>query len=95
MAAFIVATVDITNPDGFRQYVQAIDGLSASYGGEAIVKSEVTDVMEGDVAVGQRVVIIKFPTADAIKSYLSDPRYQAGKAKRAGAAKVDMRIVVD
>ena len=43
MAAYIVATVTITDPVRFAEYGKAIVGLSEKFGGEAVVKGPVMD----------------------------------------------------
>lgn len=94
MPAFIVATVSISDVDAFKAYSQTIAGLSEKYGGESILKGSVSEVLEGKVPEGQRVVVSKFPTADAARAYINDPVYIEGKAKREGAAMVEMRLIV-
>lgn len=94
MTAFIVATVTISDMDAFKAYGQTIAGLSEKHGGKSIVKGPITEVLEGDIPEGQRVVVSEFPTADAARAYINDPLYLEGKAKREGAAVVEMRLIV-
>lgn len=93
MAAFIVSTVRITDPEKFGAYAKAIAGLSEEFGGEYIVRGAACDALEGDFHEGERVVVVKFPDANAARSYVSDPRYKAGKTQREGAAQVRMLLV--
>jgi len=95
MAAYIVATVRISDPVKFAAYGAAIVGLSAEFGGERVCGGPVSEVLEGDAPVGERVVVVRFPDADSARAYIHSPRYQAAKLERKGAADVDMRIVVD
>ena len=95
MAAFLVATVTISDLEKFKAYAQTIAGVSEKYGGEAIVKGAVADVLEGDVPEGERVVVVKFPDEASARGYIADAKYQEGKQKRAGAAIVHMRLIVD
>lgn len=93
MTAFIVATVSIQDIDAFKAYSATIAGLAEKYGGKSIVKGMVTEVLEGNVPDEQRVVVSEFPDAESARNYINDPLYQEGKAKREGAAVVDMRLV--
>jgi uncharacterized protein (DUF1330 family) len=95
MAAYLVATVRITDPARFSAYLQAIAGLSEKFGGESIVKGSVDGLLEGDAPAGERIVVSRFPDADAVRCYIGSPEYQHGKALREGAAEVTMRLVVD
>ncbi|MAF58093.1 DUF1330 domain-containing protein [Ponticaulis sp.] len=94
MPAFIVATVSISDMTAFKEYSKTIEGVSEKYGGESIVKGSITEMLEGSAPEDQRVVVSKFPDADSAKAYVNDPVYLDGKAKRKGAAIVDMRLIV-
>ncbi len=95
MAAYIVATVRITDPLRFADYAKGIAGLSERFGGEALVRGAVTEVLEGDSPVGERVIVSRYPDAAAARSYLASPEYIAAAALRVGAAEVEMRLLDD
>jgi uncharacterized protein (DUF1330 family) len=93
MPAYIVATVTITDPEKFKLYGQGIAGLSEKHGGEALVRGVVSEILEGDGPAGDRVVVSRFPSAEAAKAYISSAEYQAAKVHRLGAAEITMRLV--
>lgn len=95
MAAYIVATVTIHDTDKFAEYGKRIAGLSERHGGEYLLRGAVAEVLEGRVTPGERVVVSRFPTADAARGYLASPDYQAAVQLRAGAADVVMRLIID
>ncbi|MGA1797253.1 DUF1330 domain-containing protein [Sphingomonas sp. 4RDLI-65] len=94
MAAYIVATVTITDPVKFGAYVQAIAGLSEKHGGEYVVRGKVFEVLEGDINPEERVVVSRFPSADAARGYAKSAEYLAGAALREGAGTVESRLLV-
>ena len=95
MAAYIVATVNITDPVKFSDYSKAIAGLSEKFGGEYIVRGKVAQVLEGDISTDERVIVSRFPSEEAALAYAKSPEYAAGAALRVGAGTVDMRLLVD
>ena len=95
MAAYLVATVRISDPDKFALYAKAIAGLSEKFGGEYVVRGPVTEVLEGNVDPAERVIVSRFPHADAARAYIASPEYRAGAAYRKGAADVEMRLLVE
>ena len=95
MAAYIVATVRISDPESFAAYARAIAGLSERHGGTPVVRGPVTEVLEGSSPVGERVVVTSFPHAEAARDYVGSPEYRAAKAAREGAAEVEMRLLLD
>ena len=95
MAAYIVATVRITDPERFAEYAKGIAGLSESFGGVPVIKGPVAEVLEGSSPVGERVVVTRFETAQAARDYIASERYRAAAALRQGAAEVEMRLLID
>lgn len=95
MAAYIVSTITITDPVRFGEYVKAIAGLSERHGGEYIVRGKVSEVLEGDVNPDERVVVSRFPSAEAARGYTGSAEYRTGAALRAGAGTVETRLLVD
>lgn len=93
MPAYIVATVQITDPEKFAVYGAAIKGMSARFGGEPVVAGPVAEILEGDGVVGERVVVTRFPDADSARAYIASPDYVAAAANRVGAAIVTMRLI--
>lgn len=95
MSAYIVATVRITDPARFALYGQGIAGLNERFGGEYVVRGPIAEVLEGTVEPNERVVILRFPDADAARAFIQSADYQAAKAHRIGAAELEMRLLTD
>lgn len=95
MPAYIVATVSIVDPERFASYGKAIAGLGERYGADYLLRGTVAEVLEGDAVAGERVVVIRFPDADAARGYIRSTEYQAAAAARSQAASVVMRLIVD
>lgn len=95
MASYIIATVDITNPEAFGDYLKGIVGLSERFGGEAIVRGQVKEMLEGEAPEGLRVIVSRYPDTKSAKAYLNSPEYQAAKEHRVGAAEVSMMLLED
>lgn len=95
MSAYIVATVTIIDPVRFAEYGKAIAGLGERYGADYLLRGIVAEVLEGDAPAGERVVVSRFPDADAARAYIGSADYRAAAAARVGAASVVMRLIVD
>jgi len=93
VSAYIVATVRISDPERFALYSKGIAGLSERFGGEAVVKGAVAEVLEGDGMVGERVVVSRYPDVASARAYLASSEYQAAGEHRTGAAEVVMRLI--
>lgn len=95
MTGFIVTTIHVTDPVAFQRYVEAVRGGAETHGGEILVRGHVTEMLEGKSCVGDLVVVARFPTAAEARAYVGSRHYQSGKALRAGAAEVEMRLISD
>jgi len=93
MACFIVATVQILDPERFAAYGSAIKGLAESFGAEPILKGAVSEVLEGAGVVGERVVVSRFESAEQARAYLQSSTYRNAQLLREGAANVVMRLI--
>lgn len=95
MAAYLVVTLRVSDAVAFGHYRDAIAGLEAEFGGRYIVRAPVSDRLEGEGPADERVVVMEFPNAKAIREFLASPRYHQAKLLRIGAATLNMRLVTE
>jgi uncharacterized protein (DUF1330 family) len=93
MPAYIVAIVQVRDVAAFQAYGAAIAGLAEQFGGEYLVRGPVVETLEGEAAIGERVVVSCFPDAAAARAFIASPTYVAAKAHRLGAGDVSMRLI--
>ena len=93
MACYIVATVRILDAERFSAYASAVAGLAESFGAQSILKGAVTEVLEGEGMVGERVVVSRFDSIEQARAYISSATYQSAQLLRQGAADVVMRVI--
>jgi len=75
MAAYIVARIDVTNPDDYVKYSSQTVELAAKYGGKFLAKGGPHEYFEGDGP--SRIVIVEFEDADAARRWYHSAEYQA------------------
>jgi uncharacterized protein (DUF1330 family) len=75
MAAYIYASIDLTDPVAYEQYRQRVPALIAAHGGRYLVRGGAARVLEGE-AQAQRHVIIEFPDMTALEAFYNSPDYQ-------------------
>lgn len=93
MTAYVIASVNVTDPEKYKNYMALSPAASAAFGGKFIARGGNLKVLEGDWP-RPRVVIIEFPTRAAADAFYDSPLYVAARAEREGAAEFSM-IVVD
>ena len=93
MTAYVIASINVTDPDKYKNYMAVSPAAVAAAGGKFIVRGGNLEILEGDWS-RPRVVIIEYPTREAAKAFYDSASYVAARAERAGAAEFSM-IVVD
>jgi uncharacterized protein (DUF1330 family) len=86
MPAYVFAEVDITNPEGYREYSQQVPATIQKYGGRFLHRGGPVTVLEGDWPQIRRV-IIEFPSVDAARQWWDSPEYEKPKALRRANSK--------
>jgi uncharacterized protein (DUF1330 family) len=81
----------ITDPSGFGPYQSAAMPVIASFGGRAIARGDVSEVVEGSVS--GRPYLIEFSTFASAKACFSSEKYQQAIALRSGIAQFNIVIV--
>lgn len=92
MAAYIVAHLDITDPEPFNQYREQVPALIKQFGGRYVIRGGEAETLEGEWRV-PRLVVIEFENAEAVKRFYNSPEYQAILPLRLAGAKGDLAIV--
>lgn len=86
-----IARVDVTDPDGYKNYVAANAAAFSKYGATFLVRSGQFEAPEGTSRA--RNVVLEFADyATALACYRS-PEYMAAKAQREGRAEADLIII--
>jgi uncharacterized protein (DUF1330 family) len=85
MPAYIIARVQVTDWERYREYTKATPAVIEKYGGRFIVRDGETITLEGPQETG-RVVIIEFPSLDKTKAFYHSEEYSRAKKLREGAA---------
>ena len=93
MSAFMIATITIHDPETYQQYTQLTPASIQAYGGKFVVRGGSIDTLEGE-PMRERLVILEFPSRQAIHDWYNSPAYQEA-AKIRQASSTGRFIVVD
>ena len=85
MAAYMIARINVTDPDQYNKYIQATPGIIAKYDGRFIVRGGDTITLEGPEEKW-RIVVIEFPDLQKAQAFYHSPEYTEAKKIREGAA---------
>ena len=75
MAGYLVAQVNVADPEGFEEYRALVPGVIAKYGGRYRVRGGEMEVVEGTWAA-PRLVIVEFDDLAAARRFYHSEDYQ-------------------
>lgn len=87
---YMLVQSDVTNAVQYAAYAKTTPAIVAKYGGTFIARGGRSATLEGRQAPA-RVVVIEFPSYDAVQTLYNSPEYTAARTAREGAA--TMQIV--
>jgi uncharacterized protein (DUF1330 family) len=90
--AYIIAQIDVSNPQQYGEYAKLSPGIIAKFGGRFIARAGRTVTLEGTPA-RSRVVIVEYPSFERAQAFFSSPEYQQAKKLREGAANAQFIVV--
>lgn len=89
---FIIAQIEVTDVERYKDYVAAVGETVAAFGGVYIARGGQTEEVEG-TPPGSRSVIIRFPSFQAAKDWYHSDAYKNVGAIRREASTGVMTIV--
>ena len=91
MPAYVVAMVNVTDPEKYQGYAKLAGPASDKSGGKFLARGGKSEVLEGKFPFA-RLVINEFPTVEAAKRFWNSPEYQEARSKRLVAADFNMVV---
>jgi uncharacterized protein (DUF1330 family) len=88
---YIIANMDVTNPDQYADYRALAPAVIEAYGGKYLVRGGQSETLEG--AFHARTVVLEFPSFEAAKTFYHSAEYEAARQVREGAARVNLMVV--
>nr|ADI23504.1 hypothetical protein [uncultured gamma proteobacterium HF0770_40P16] len=91
---FFVANLNIIDKETYQIYEKGFFPILRKHGGEFITYDDSTEHLEGNNPLRGRVVIFKFPSESAAKTWYNDPEYQKiAEYRKQGAPLVSLTMV--
>jgi uncharacterized protein (DUF1330 family) len=94
MAAYLIAAVDVHDPNEYQEYTRANTETVRQHGGRFIARGGFVDHLEGEW-VAPRMVIIEFPNLEAAEAWYHSPAYQAVVPVRQRHADTHLLAILD
>ncbi len=96
MAAYLIVEHSITDPEKFEEYRIKVGPMIARHGGRYLTKGGAHKFPEGGHWKPERVVIIEFPSMEALNAWYGSPEYQPLIVlRRSCTSDMDMMIMLE
>ena len=92
MAGYLIADIDVHDPDAYDEYRRLVGPTIDKYGGRFVVRGGPHEVMEGDW-VPHRVIVLEFESVARAKEWYGSEEYAPALAVRLKAATSSAIIV--
>lgn len=92
MPAYVIADVEVTNPELFEEYRKLVPATVEAFGGKYIVRGGDSEVVEGD-RTPNRTVVIEFESFEQAKAWHSSEMYAGPKQMRIDSTNSSVIIV--
>ncbi len=84
MAAYIIASYDIVDPEAYQAYVSGVVPLLQKHGAEVLVAERGAQPLEGQKR--SVYVVLRFESEEAALGWYNDPAYKPLRAIRLGSS---------
>jgi uncharacterized protein (DUF1330 family) len=92
MSAYVIVDIEVTDPQGYQEYVKLAPATVQRYGGRYLARGGHNETLEGDWHA-KRLVILEFESLERAKAWLNSPEYAPARALRHKYARTNMVVV--
>ncbi|MFC4270916.1 DUF1330 domain-containing protein [Sneathiella chungangensis] len=85
MPAYMIARIDVTDPEQYEVYKSLAPIAIKKYGGRYLTRGGAMETLEGPEET-RRVVIVEYPDMAAVKAFYDSPEYKKAREARKDAA---------
>lgn len=87
MKSYVISQIEVIDPEAFEHYRELAAPAIRRFGGTYLVRGATPEVIEGNdwappSADRQQIVVVEFPSADAVHAWYASPEYAKALAYR-------------
>jgi uncharacterized protein (DUF1330 family) len=91
MPAYVIADIEVIDPQGYEEYRQRVPATIAAFGGRYLARGGQTEVLEGPWSP-KRLVILEFPSFERYRAWWTSPQYAPLRALRERTARSSLVV---
>ena len=91
MSAYVIANVDVTDPEAYAEYRKGVAATIERYGGRFLVRGGAAQVLEGTFEP-KRIVVLEFESVARARQWWDSPEYRPLRDLRQRASQGDLIV---
>ena len=95
MTVYMIADIKITDNKWIPAYAASVHELVHKHGGKYLSRSGNVKTLEGSPLDTNLIALIEFPSAQAVTSFLADPKYAPFAAARKDGSESRFQLIDD
>jgi uncharacterized protein (DUF1330 family) len=95
MTVYMIADIKITDNKWVPAYAASVHELVHKHGGKYLSRSGNVKTLEGNPLDTNLIALIQFPSTQAVKSFLADPKYASFAAARKAGSESRFQLIDD
>ena len=95
MTVYVIADIKVTDNGWIPDYAASVHELVHKYGGKYLSRSGNVKTLEGKPLETDLIALIQFPSTQAVKSFLADPKYVPFAAARKNGSESRFQLIDD
>lgn len=92
MSAYVIAELEVTDPEKFGEYRELVPATIEKYCGKYLARGGTVEVLEGDWSPS-RIVILEFESVEQAKKWIDSEEYTPVKQIRFDSANTNVVLV--
>ncbi len=92
MPAYVVAMINVHDPETYREYTARTPATLAKHGGRFVTRGGAVTALEGD-GFDARMVILEFPDKASAEAWYADPEYVRARTFRHAASTAQLFVL--
>lgn len=95
MTVYLIADVKVTNDKWVPAYAASVHDLVHKHGGKYLSRSGNVTILEGKPLDTTLIALLEFPSADAVRAFITDPEYAPYAAARQAGSESRIQLIDD
>ena len=92
MSAFVIAEINIKDPEKYNSYKELTPATVSAFGGKFVLRGKPVKVLEGEFKY-QRLIMLEFPSKEKAEAWYNSEEYQHAISLRDDAATANFLLV--